>query len=57
MLPFLVSRKMKGCLTYIRGTSSIAGAEEDASNSVGTPDSGRASCGITGDSCMMIEVC
>ena len=57
MLPFLVSEKMKGCLTFIRGTSSVVVAEEDASNNARMPDSRRASCGMTGDSCMMIEVC
>ena len=52
MLPFWISERMKGCLTCIRGTSSVAGAEEDASNNAGTPELGTASCG----SCIMIEV-
>jgi len=37
--------------------SSVSGAEEDASSSAGTPESGRASCGMIGGSCMTIDVC
>ena len=48
---------MMRCLTCIRETSSVAGTEEDASNNAGTPESGRASCGMIGGSCTMLDVC
>jgi len=55
-LAFWISGKMK-CLTCIRETSSVAGTEEDASNNAGTPESGRVSCGMIGDSCTTLDVC
>jgi len=48
---------MMRCLTCIRGTSSVAGTEEDASNNAGIPKSGRASCGMIGGSCTTLDVC
>ena len=48
--------KMK-YLTWIRGASSIIGAEEDASSNAEAPESGRAFCGITDGSCTTVDIC
>ena len=57
LFPFLVSERVKEYLTCLRRASSVAGAEEDARNNVGATESGKASCGMDGNSCMMIDVC
>ena len=57
LFPFLVSERVKEYLTCLRRTSSVAGADEDASSNVGTLESRKASCGMTDGSCMMIDVC
>jgi len=44
-------------LIYIRGTSSVISAEDDASSNAGTPESGRASCGMTDGSCTIVDIC
>ena len=50
---FLVSEGMKGYLTCFRRVSSVA----DTSNNAGASESGRASCGMAGGSCVTIDVC
>ena len=44
-------------LTWIWGTSSIIGTEEDASSNAGASESGRASCGMIDGSFTTFDVC
>ena len=45
------------CPTCIGWTSLVSGVEQDASNGAGTPESGRACCGMIDGSCAMLDVC
>jgi hypothetical protein len=54
---FSVFEGLSECLTCFRRISTLSGSEEDASNSDGTLESRRASCGTIGDSCVTIDVC